>query len=55
MENKSAKQCVCDVNVEDCSQTLAVFLPLRFYAGGFARRVEGGRQEGTILDKSLIE
>ena len=42
MEGKSAKQCVCDVNVEDCSQTLAVFLSLRLCTGGVARQVGGG-------------
>ena len=33
VEGKSAKQCVCGVNVEDYSQTLAVFLSFRIYAG----------------------
>ena len=54
VEGKSAKQCVCGVNVEDCSQTLAVFLSCRIYAGGCLP--DGWwRQEGTMLDKCLIE
>ena len=53
MEDESAKQCVCDVNVENCSQTLAVFLSFRLDAGSC--QTGGGRQEGTILDKFLIE
>ena len=43
-EDKSAKKCVCRVNVEDCSQTLAVFLSFRIYAGSC--QTGGGRQEG---------
>ena len=43
VEGKSAKQCVCGVNVEDCSQTLAVFLSCRIYAGG-CQTGGGGRR-----------
>ena len=42
VEEKSAKQCVYDVNVEDCSQTLAVFLSLRFTRGVPRRVGEAG-------------
>ena len=51
VEEKSAKQCVYDVNVKDCSQTLAVFLSLRF-TRGVARRVGEAGEDNVrqILD-----
>ena len=51
VEDESAKQCVCGVNVENCSQTLAVFPSCRIYAGSF-HTGGGGRwgQCGQILD-----
>ena len=41
VKDKSAKQCVCGVNVKDCSQTLAVLLSFRIYVGS-CQTGEGG-------------
>ena len=50
-EDKSVKQCVCGVNVKDCSQTLAVSCHLGFMRGVASRVGEaGGDSIGQILD-----
>ena len=49
VEDKSVKPCVCDVNVEDCSQTLAVFLSFRIYARSWVGEA-GGDNVRQMLD-----